>query len=254
MEKILELLDITAGYDKSIVLQNVNLTVYEKDFLGIIGPNGGGKSTLLKVILGLLPPWKGKISFFGMGSERKNHGIGYLPQINIFDKKFPISVLDVVLSGLLAKRGLFKDFSKDDREKAQELLSQMGISHLQEKAIGELSGGQMQRVFLSRALISSPRLLLLDEPDTFVDSSFEISLFKILKKLNDQMAIVLVSHDIGVVASYVKNIACINKTLYYHSHNTITEEILGLYGTQCPIDIITHGEIPHRVLPKHGDS
>jgi zinc transport system ATP-binding protein len=271
MQKLLEITSLTVGYNEHIVLRDVNLTVYEKDFLGIIGPNGSGKSTLFKVLLGLIPAIKGTVQYHfaqgsGLSSKRKGllsllakrgtEGsekklIGYLPQLNIFDRKFPITVMEVVLSGLMGRVGLFQKFSKEDKARAEELLEQMGITDLKSKAIGELSGGQMQRVFLCRALISSPPLLLLDEPNTFVDTSFEVSFYEILKNLNQEKAIVLVSHDIGVIASYVKNIACINNgTLYYHSSNEITPELIGNYNH--PVHIIAHNGLAHRVLKTHG--
>lgn len=250
MDKILELCSITAGYNDNIILHNVNLAIYQRDFLGIIGPNGGGKSTLLKVIVGLIEPIRGTIRFcFASSNKKARRWIGYQPQINIFDVKFPILVIDVVLSGLLSQVGLFKRFSKEDRKKAQELMEQMGIARLENKSIGELSGGQMQRVFLCRALIASPKLLLLDEPSTFLDTNFDTNFYEILQELNKEIAIILVSHDLGIISSYVKNIACINGTLHYHSSNEINQEILAHY--RCPVDIITHGELPHRVLREH---
>ena len=248
-KKILELQSITTGYNGNIVLRDVNLTVYEKDFIGIIGANGSGKTTLLKVILGIIQPMKGTIQFFIKDTENVNKHIGYLPQVIMFDKKFPISVTDVILSGLTAKTGLFKYFSKNDSKKTMEIMEKMGVLHLKSCTIGELSGGEMQRVFLSRALISSPQLLILDEPDTFVDQNFERSFFEVLKGLNKKMAIILVSHDIGMISSYVKTIACVNKNLYYHNSNEITQELLDNY--RCPIDLITHGNLPHRVLKTH---
>lgn len=244
-DKILELDSITAGYDNNIVLDNINLTIHKKDFLGIIGPNGGGKTTLLKIILGLLAPFKGQIKFY-----IKQNIIGYLPQFKNFDNKFPITVDDVVLSGLTSKKGLFHCFSNEDRKKSDELLEATQICHLKKKPIGELSGGQMQRVFLCRALINSPELLILDEPNTFVDKTFENNLFEILKELNKKISIILVSHDIGVISSYIKNIACVNGTLHYHKGSKYSEEFIQ-QGYCCPVDMITHGDVPHRVLKKH---
>jgi zinc transport system ATP-binding protein len=248
-KKILELQNITAGYNDHIVLEDVNLSVYEKDFIGVIGANGSGKTTLLKVILGLLPPMRGNIRFFIEDVGQIKKYIGYMPQASMFDKKFPITVKDVVISGLIAKAGLFKHFSRRHKTKADEIMEKMDILHLKNKAIGELSGGQMQRVFLARALISSPKLLVLDEPNTYVDKSFEKSFFEILTDLNKEMAIILVSHDLGMISSYVKSIACVSYHLHYHDSSEITQEQLDSY--KCPIDLITHGDLPHRVLKDH---
>ncbi len=245
MKKILELKSLTAGYDEKIVLKGVNLVVKENDFLGIIGPNGGGKTTLLKVILGILKPIEGEI--LPDGNERCI--IGYLPQINQIDNKFPIPVKEVVLSGLMSHKKIFGRYNSENKRRADELMSQMGIIHLKNKNIGELSGGQLQRVFLCRAIISDPQILILDEPDTYVDSNFEGELYEILDQLNSHMAIIIVSHDVGTICSHVKTIACVNETLCYHDSNIISKEQLKAYN--CPIDLITHGEVPHRVLKHH---
>nr|WP_320117156.1 ABC transporter ATP-binding protein [uncultured Marinifilum sp.] len=245
MNILLELKSVSVAYDDNVVLTDVDLIVKEKDFLGVIGPNGGGKTTLLKVILGSLKPLKGSI----IQTAKKSCTIGYLPQVNRIDKKFPISVFDVVLSGLMSKKGVFARYNSADKKKASKLMEQMGISHLINKNIGGLSGGQLQRIFLCRAIISDPDLLILDEPDTYVDSKFEGELYEILDKLNRKMAIIVVSHDVGTICSHVKTIACVNKTLCYHDSNIISEEQLKAYD--CPIDLLTHGVVPHRVLKQH---
>ncbi|MDX9881129.1 MAG: metal ABC transporter ATP-binding protein [Prolixibacteraceae bacterium] len=247
MSLILEIQNLTVSYEKVKALENVNLTVSEGDFLGVIGPNGGGKTTLLKAILGLVKPSSGSIRFYFKKSD--TNAIGYLPQINQIDKKFPISVLDVVRSGKTnGIRGLRSD-KKTENGKALALLRETGIEHIAHKPIGELSGGQMQRVFLCRALMSDPGLLILDEPDSFVDSNFEGELYEKLRELNKRMAIMLVSHDVGTIAQYVKTIACVNLHLHYHPSNKISTEQLASYN--CPLQIITHGQIPHTVLKTH---
>ena len=245
MKTILEIKGLTVAYDDTVILDNVNLTVCDSDFIGVIGPNGGGKTTLLKAILGLVEPQAGSIRF----PEFSRSAIGYLPQINNIDQQFPITVFDVVRSGLAGRRKLNLFFSKEDNQKTEKIMDDMGILDLIKRPIGELSGGQMQRVFLARALISDPRLLILDEPNTFVDNRFEFELYEQLKQLNEKMAIILVSHDLGTIASYVKTMACVNRELHYHTTNIITEEQLEAYN--CPIQIITHGQIPHTVLKKH---
>lgn len=248
-KKILELQGVSVGYNNHIVLEDVNLVIYEKDFIGVIGANGSGKTTLLKVILGLLRPLRGKVQFFIKDPGQVKKYIGYMPQASTFDRKFPITVKNVVISGLTARVGPFKGFSRKDKARSNEVMEQMGILPLENKAIGELSGGEMQRVFLARALISAPKLLVLDEPNTFVDKTFEKSFYEILKELNKAMAIILVSHDIGMISSYVKTIACVCRYLHYHETNEITQELLDTYN--CPIDLITHGDLPHRVLKSH---
>ncbi len=250
METLVKLESVSAGYGNEVILKDANLAIKEQDFIGVVGPNGGGKSTLVKVIVGLLKPQSGKI-IFHPGHDDPGHRclIGYLPQFTQFDRKFPISVLDVVLSGIADGRKPFKRFSKKEISKALDIIAQMGISAIAKENIGELSGGQMQRVFLCRAIISHPKLLILDEPNTFVDNKFENDLYQTLKDLNKKMAIVMVSHDIGTITSYVKTIACVNRELHYHKSNVITEQQLAAYN--CPIQVIAHGEVPHTILETH---
>ncbi|MDL2265904.1 ABC transporter ATP-binding protein [Parabacteroides sp. OttesenSCG-928-G21] len=250
MNKLLELSQITAGYDDKIVLKNVSLDLWEDDFLGIIGPNGGGKTTLLKVILGLLQPASGKVSFFTDGAEKASLNIGYLPQVNYIDKKFPISVWEVISSGLSKEKPLFKGYNKKQRQRIDEVIRLMGIEELTAKPIGELSGGQLQRVLLGRAIVSRPQILILDEPASYVDKQFESKFNELLKEINKESAIILVSHDIGTVLSQVKNIACVNETLHYHAGTDLSKEWIG-DAYACPIELVGHGELPHRVLKSH---
>lgn len=246
MDPLIKISDLNVGYDKVAVLKNVNFEIFENDFLGVIGPNGGGKTTLLKAILGLVKPFSGTIEF-RKDINRKKKPIGYLPQVKHIDRKFPITVFDVVYSGSIMGEDLHS--KAIIKEKVEYLLDEMGISEIRNKAIGELSGGQMQRAFLCRALLSDPKLLILDEPDTFVDNRFEGELYERLRNLNKEIAIVLVSHDVGTISSYVKTIACVNRELHYHPSNHISQEQLD--GYNCPIQVISHGEIPHTVLKHH---
>lgn len=246
MNQLIKIENLRVAYDKVPVLEQVNLEIYDRDFLGVIGPNGGGKTTLLKTILGLKKPESGKIHFSKeMGGKKKP--IGYLPQVKHIDRKFPITVFDVVLSGAMMRHK--QTTNSEIKDKAEALLQEMGVEEIRNKAIGELSGGQMQRVFLCRALLSNPKLLILDEPDTFVDNRFEGELYEKLKQLNHNMAILLVSHDVGTITSHVKTIACVNTFLHYHASNVISAEQLANYN--CPIQILSHGEIPHTVLKHH---
>ena len=205
MSKIVELKSVYAGYNNDIILQDVSLDIFDDDFIGVIGPNGGGKTTLLNVILGLIKPFKGSVKFCNDLKSVRNNRIGYLPQQNNIDKKFPITVRDVVLSGIIYGSGIFTRHSKADKQRADETLNKIGIYDLGKYAIGELSGGQMQKVLLARAIVSSPHLLILDEPNTFVDNQFEGELYEILNELNNEMAIIIVTHDVGTISSYVNN-------------------------------------------------
>lgn len=247
MKKLLEIKDLSAGYDNQVVLEDVSFEIFSNDFIGVIGPNGGGKTTLIKTILGLVKPISGEMNLL---IGKKN--IGYLPQVNQIDKRFPINVFDVVRSGK-ADTALFSTFHKNRQEKtkAESLLQEMGIFSIRNKSIGELSGGQMQRVFLCRALMNEPELLILDEPSTYVDNNFEGELYLKLKELNSRMAILLISHDVGTISFFVKTIACVNRSLHHHPSNIISEEQLASYN--CPLQIITHGNIPHTVLKLHDE-
>lgn len=249
MSKIVEVKSVYAGYNHEVILKDVSLDIFDDDFIGVIGPNGGGKTTLLNVILGLIKPFKGYVKFGDDHNSFQNNRIGYLPQQNKIDRQFPITVKDVVLSGLIYSSRVLSKHSKKDNLQAEHTLSQIGIRDLRTLPIGELSGGQMQKVLLARAIVSSPRLLILDEPLTFVDNQFEGELYEILNELNKEMAIVMVTHDVGTISTYVKTIACVNRSLHYHKSNIISEEQLASYN--CPIKLITHGEVPHTVLKKH---
>ena len=245
MNSVLIKLDgVSAGYDGTIVLRHADLTVNDRDFIGVIGPNGGGKTTLVKLLLGQISPATGTVK----RSERLER-IGYLPQADSTDRAFPIPVKEVVLSGLQSTKGIFGHYGKEDRLKAAEIMARCGISHLADKLAGELSGGQLQRAFLCRALVSAPQLLILDEPNTYVDSKFASELYELLRELNESMAIIVVSHDVGTIASYVKSIACVNGCLHYHNSNIISQEDLDRY--ECPILLVTHGDVPHTVLETH---
>jgi len=241
---IVEIENLSVALSGNLVLHDVCLTIYERDFLGIIGPNGGGKTTLAKALLGLIKPASGTIRFF---DENLKSRIGYMPQNNQIDKKFPILVSEAVDSGLIRNKNLSR---KERRETVDNILNEMGIANIAGKAVGELSGGQLQRVLLARALVGKPELLILDEPNSYVDKAFEAYFYDNLKKINETAAIILISHDTGSIVSSVKNIACVNETLHYHSGSDVSgdwlEEHLG-----CPLDIISHGDLPHRILKKH---
>lgn len=236
--------NLEAGYHGNSVLHNVNLSIIEHDFIGIIGPNGGGKTSLLKVLMGLLKPLKGSIDYAIDRSE-----IGYLPQGTQLDDRFPITVREVVASGLKNSLKWGYRINQKGKDQLESSLKKTGLEFLQNRPIGELSGGELQRTLLARAIVSSPRLLVLDEPDTHVDNRFEMELYQLLRDLNRTMTILLVSHDIGTISPYIKSIACVNQDLHYHASNEINEEQLKVYN--CPIEIISHGTVPHRVMKTH---
>ena len=241
---LLEIENMYAGYNGSAVLKTINLKIFEQDFLGIIGPNGGGKTTLIKIILGLLKPFSGNIIF---KNDFLKNRIGYMPQTHQLDRKFPIIVSEVVESGLISEKKLS---NRARKAKTLEMIRRMDIEKVANKAIGELSGGQLQRTLLARAIINDPELLILDEPDSYVDKRFESYFYDLLKEINKTTAIVLVSHDIGTVISTVKNIACVNETLHYHSGSDVDSDWLEEHWA-CPFEVIRHGDLPHRVLKKH---
>ena len=248
---LISLKDVSVGYDdRQKVLDHVNLDILPNDFIGVIGPNGGGKTTLVKTILKALP-YSGEVQYSPVIGSDGYRAIGYLPQVSDIDKSFPISVCEVVLSGLQARKRLFGRYSAADKAKALQLLDLCGIESIARRPIGELSGGQLQRTLLCRALISDPKVLILDEPANFVDNKFEKELYAILRQLNDRMAIIMVSHDLGTITSHVKSIVCVNRHVHRHNSNVITPEQLHNYD--CPIQIVSHGTVPHTVLEAHAD-
>ncbi len=245
---IISLRNVSVAYDGEPVIRNASLEIFDDDFIGIIGPNGGGKTTLVKSILGLVSH-KGEIALSPELYRNGRRLIGYMPQQSAFDRSFPISVEEVVMSGLQGEKGLFGRYTSKDRKRVAELLDMAGISDIAHHSIGEISGGQMQRALLCRAIIMQPRLLILDEPTNFVDNRFENELYNLLHELNQRMAIVMVSHDIGTITSVVKSIVCVNGSVHRHDSNIITQEQLDNYC--CPIQIVSHGSVPHTILSHH---
>ncbi|WP_445475425.1 metal ABC transporter ATP-binding protein [Methanococcoides methylutens] len=241
--------DIWFHYNDTPILEEVNLVVKEHDFLAIIGPNGGGKSTLLKVILGLIKPSRGTVTVLGEIPQKARKFIGYVPQYSLIDLNFPISVWEVVLMGRLSHIGLLKRYGEDDKEKALDALKIVDMFDYKDRQIGSLSGGQRQRVFIARALAADPKLLLLDEPAAGVDIVRQEEFYELLERLKEKMAIVIVSHDISAVSVHVDKIACLNRKLYYHnSKELLPDDLEAAY--QYPVDLIAHG-IPHRLFKKH---
>lgn len=233
--------------DGTPLLEDVTLSVKEKDFLSIIGPNGAGKTTLLKVIAGLITPTKGTVTVFGMAPQQKRMSLGYLPQAVTFDIDFPITVFDVVLMGRYTK--LFRRYSSTDKKYALNALKTVDMDTFYDRKIGTLSGGELQRVLLARALAREPDLLLLDEPTASIDPEMRKSFYELLVMLKEDMAIILVTHDITAVSAYVDTVACLNRKLFYHgSAEGALQQLEDVY--QCPVEVLAHG-VPHRVLKRH---
>ena len=245
---LISLRGVGVSYDGHVALEGVDLDIYADDFIGVIGPNGGGKSSLAKAILGAVEH-SGTITIDDSLRCGNHYKIGYMPQVSQFDRRFPISIEEVALSGLQSDKGFFGIYRAEDRRRAKSLLDEAGIGDIASQPIGEVSGGQMQRALLARAVISDPKLLILDEPANFVDNKFEKELYRTLHELNTRMAIVMVSHDIGTITSVVKEIVCVNRRVHRHRSNVLTEEQLRNYD--CPIQLVSHGHIPHTVLEHH---
>lgn len=243
---------LTVNYGETIALRDISMQVQEGEFLGIIGPNGGGKSTLLKAILGLVATPAGKVQVFGKSPSHLRGEIGYVPQFAYMDRKFPISVFEVALLGRTpARLSAFHQYSQTDRQVVMQQLEKVGIAHLSTRQIGELSGGEFQRLLIARALAVDPKLLLLDEPTASVDAVSREKIYNLLDELNQTMTIIMVTHDLFAVSSKVRKLACLNGTLVYHGEPQLQAEIVNqLYG--CPVDLIAHG-VPHRVLGEHGE-
>ncbi|MCK4608179.1 MAG: metal ABC transporter ATP-binding protein [Gammaproteobacteria bacterium] len=235
MDSIIRLEDVSFQYqDRQIALDKVNLTVKQGEFLGVVGPNGGGKTTLLKLILGLLIPNSGKLTVLDKTPKQASRDIGYVAQFSTFKRDFPIKVKDVVLMGRLGCSGGAKS-------PLDKILQQLAIEHLANKTIDALSGGELQRVMIARALISAPKLLLLDEPTASIDMHAEQNIFDLLKEINKEVTILLVSHDIGFISRYIKRVVCLNKTLICHPTTSLTPELMEqLY--EIPVRMIQHNQ------------
>ncbi|MCL2549668.1 MAG: ABC transporter ATP-binding protein [Methanimicrococcus sp.] len=247
---VLNVKNLWVRYDTHTVLENVSLQIDGPgEILGIIGPNGGGKTTFLKAILGLIPVSKGDVFVFGLPPEKARQYIGYVPQYSKYDYDFPISVMEVVLTGRLKRAGLLRRYSKEDKAAAAHALETVGMSDYKDKQIGEISGGQRQRVFIARALSNDPKFLLMDEPNTGLDTFMQDELYRILAELKKKMAIIVISHDVGAVSAHMDKIACMNRHLYSHDSKEMSrEDFIAAYG--CSIDLVAHG-VPHRVFGPH---
>nr|WP_320113904.1 ABC transporter ATP-binding protein [uncultured Desulfuromonas sp.] len=231
--------NVSFSYDDRLILENIDLTLDTSDFLGIVGPNGGGKSTLLKLMLGLLQPDSGQVRVFGQTPEQARTRLGYVPQFATFDSAFPISVQDTVLQGRLGKTPTLLGYSRHDREIAEQAMREADILDLHKRPMTALSGGQRQRVLIARALACEPDVLLLDEPTANIDPHHGENFFDLLHHLHERIAIVLVSHDVGFVSRCVTRVACLNRTLVCHSTSPVdSDTIKHLYAT--PVSMVHH--------------
>jgi zinc transport system ATP-binding protein len=252
---IIEIRSLNFAYNGQPVLQDVNLEIKAGEFMAMIGPNGGGKTTLLKLMLGLLPADRGSIRVFGEPPRKVSHRIGYVPQDVHINMDFPISALDVVLMGKLSPARRWSHYRRQDRMAARKALRKVDLGKYGERRIGELSGGQKQRVFVARALVTEPQLLFLDEPTASIDTKGQREFYTLLKELNQKMTIIIVSHDLMVISSYVRSVACVNRRLHYHGQAELTGEMIEMMykctaEEVCPVELIAHG-MPHRVLHTH---
>jgi len=232
--EILNIKELSYKYTKTKVLENINLTVEDNDFLAIIGPNGGGKSTLLKLILGLIKPQDGII-------EKKipNDYIGYVPQNTNLNIDFPITAIEVVLMGHIGKKKKLFGYSKEDISCAMNSLDKVGMLGFEKRKIGDLSGGQRQRVFIARALCANPKVMLLDEPTASIDVKGQNEIYELLKELNKSICIVVVSHDISVLLNYAKNVAHVNRNLVYHNLENIQKNINTTDEHLCEVELLS---------------
>ena len=246
----LQLNDVTVCYGRHVAIEKVTWEVKEHDFAAIIGPNGGGKTTLLRAILGLLPLAAGSIRIFGNPPSEGRDLIGYVPQFHTFDFSFPITVSEMILQSRLPKnRSFFSKYSEEDYQAMEKAMDLIGLSGFGDHPINDLSGGQQQRAIIARALAGEPRLLILDEPTVYIDAPAEEQFFSLIEVLRETMTVIIVTHDISAISGQVNRIACLNRRLYTHGDAAITDDMLTqVYG--CPVDLIAHG-VPHRVLRDH---
>ncbi len=255
MKYAIEIEKLHFSYNGTSVLSDVFLKLPEGEFAAIIGPNGGGKTTLIKLMLGILKPKSGSIRVLGTTPQKARVKAGYVPQDTTAKKEFPITVFDLVMMGRLSNLRGHLRIREADKRKVDEAIGLMGMSDYRKVNVNELSGGQRQRALIARALASEPRILFLDEPTASVDIPGQATLLDILKDLNKRMTILIITHDTTVISTYITSVACVNKKLFYHTSAELTQEMLELaYGKTpegfCPIELIAHG-LPHRVLSKH---
>lgn len=238
MNSIIKFENVDFAYDSQLVLSDVNFSIGEKEHISVIGPNGGGKSTMLKLMLGLLKPSAGKISMVGKSPETARQLIGYMPQYSQFDSLFPVSVLDVVLMGVVEFSSIGR-YKKKYKEMAMKALEELDLADLAERQFSDLSGGQRQRVLIARAIVGEPKLLLLDEPTNNIDPAMEKQLYSTINKLVQRMTVVTVSHDLGFVADSVDRVLCVNRSVHIHPVSALDNNLISnVYG--APHKMVHH--------------
>lgn len=246
-----ELRDVSFAFGRTPVLEGVDLVVERGEFLGVIGPNGGGKTTLLRLLLGLLEPAAGEVRVLGRRPSEARGRVGYVPQHARFAVDLPVRVRDVVLMGRLGPGLRTTAWSEEDTAEAERAMERMGLLDLADRTAGRLSGGQVQRMLIARALATEPELLLLDEPTSSVDTRMGRDLYASLQAMSGRVTVILVSHDIGVISREVDSVACLNRRLFYHGSEGISPEALeAAYGGS--VELVTHGSA-HRILDEHGE-
>ena len=231
-DSVIKIRDLNFNYGEVPILEDINIDIQHKEFIGMVGPNGSGKTTLLKIILGLLQPDHGSVEVLGKLPLQSVKDVGYMPQLAPFSRDFPITVEETVLMGRLGKTSSMGLFSNEDKQLAAESMNAVEVLDLRKRSIGSLSGGQLQRALIARALTCNPEIMILDEPTANVDMKVEKDIFDLLKKLNEKITIIVVTHDIGFISQYIDRVACINRTLFCHPTSELTgETIENLYGT-----------------------
>lgn len=258
-DTVAELRGVSFSYGAGTrVLDNVDLTLRRGDYLAVLGPNGGGKSTLLRLLLGALAPDSGLVRLFGGPPHQARGRIGYMPQLTRPRKDFPIIVRDAVLQGLAGRAGRWLRYTAEERSRAGRALERVGMADSAGRRLANLSGGQQQRALIARALVADPELLLLDEPAASVDAASKTALFELLAGLNQNMTIVCVSHDLSVIGSGVKSVACVNRTMHFHDAPELDAGMLRMmYGAdhaqRCPVELMAHGRILRRMPAGPGE-
>lgn len=238
----IEVKNLTAGYDGKPVFENVSFKLEEGGFLAIIGPNGGGKTTLFKTILGLIPPMEGSVRIMGLPISEGLAHVGYVPQNERIDPSFPILTRDVVLGGIRGVKGIRPYYTKKEKEMAETAMEYAEIEKMADKRVNQLSGGQLQRVFLARAIAPRPSILMLDEPTASLDPSMKDCTYDILRKLNREqnVSIMVITHDMSSISHDVKCVACLNRKMVYSDKPQITQEMIDI-GFHCPPELIHVG-------------
>lgn len=236
--------DVSFSYDGPSVLRDVNASINERDFVCVIGPNGGGKTTLIKLVIGLVKPQKGSVEVLGTSPDQARRRIGYMPQQVQFDPQFPVSVLDVVLMGRLGQGRVAGPYRRRDKTVALKALKEAGLADLQNRSLSSLSGGQRQRVLIARALACEPELLLLDEPTASLDPAVQDDLYALLRELNERLTVVIVSHDVGFVSAFFRSVLCVNHTAHMHPTNELDEQkVADMYGRE--VRLLHHDQVEH---------